>query len=119
MKRIEKESMGFADGMLYGMGFPNTGFKQVDWIRAKEIIEVHKKDIVSVSAGLAEDWDYTSGEVWNSVEGYIKQEDTYVYACSKWATPALEIEYKDGTEKTIECWIDGDDSSSYFDLSDI
>ena len=70
---------------------------------------------MSVEVGLAEDWSFTSGEVWNSNSGYIPQEQTYVYACSNWATPSMSITYLDGTEETLECWEYGDDSDSYFE----
>lgn len=116
MKNIEKSSMGFTEGMLFGMNVANSDFKQVDWAKAKIFIGNNKDNISSVSAGLAEDWEYTHGEVWNENEGYIKKEDTYVYPCSNWATPSLKIEYKDGSEETIECWIEGDDSNSYFEM---
>lgn len=117
MKNIEKGYMGFTEGMTYGMSQPNKGFRQVDWAKAKKFIEDNKDRIESVEAGLTEDWGYTSGEVWNSKEGFVPRENTYVYACSKWATPGLEIEYTDGTSETLECWEHGDDSDSYFDLN--
>lgn len=65
--------------------------------------------------GLAEDWDYTSDEVWNAEEGYIPREEVNVYASGYWTTPAMEVVYKDGKEELYVCWINGDDADSYFE----
>jgi hypothetical protein len=116
MKKIDKGYMGFAEGMIFGMAQPKTNFRQVDWNKVKEFIEENKENLISVSAGLAEDWGWTSGEVWNNEKGYIPREDTYVYACSSWATPSIEVEYKDGEIDMFECWIEGNDPHSYFEF---
>lgn len=114
MDSINKGYMGFSEGMLYGMGITSNNYKEVDWKRVKDFIEENKDSLESVYAGLAEDWGYTSGEVWNSNDGYIPQEDTYVYACSKWATPSIEVYYKDGKTSMFECWREGGNPNSYF-----
>lgn len=113
---MEKGYMGFTSGMLYGMSqtVNEDNFKQVDWERVKNYIEENKDKIESVTVGLAEDWGYTSGEVYNEDDGYIKKEDTYVYACSHWATPSMEVEFKDNTSEMMEVSKAGDDSDSYF-----
>lgn len=117
MENIEKGHYGFAEGMLLGsaMCANSKGSKQVDWDKVKEFVESNKENLESVTVGLAEDWSYTSGEVWNSKEGYIPKENTYVYASSKWATPAMDVEYKSGASETLEVWINGDNSDSYFE----
>ena len=113
MKSIGKGYMSFMEGFA-GPRFVDKD-KQMDWKKAKEIIEEKKSDIRSVSAGLAEDWGCTSGEVWTSDKGYISQNDTYVYTSSVWATPAIEIEYNNGETETLECWEYGDNPYAYFD----
>lgn len=117
MENIEKGYYGFAEGMYLGAAkcANSKGSKQVDWVKVKEFIEENKDIVQSVTVGLAEDWGYTSGEVWNSTDGYISKEDTYVYASSKWATPAMDVEFKNGTNETVEVWVNGDDSGSYFE----
>lgn len=92
------QSMGFVEGMLYGMGREaKDGAKVLDWEKAASIVEKNKKD---VWAGLAEDWEYTSGLIG---ENGKQKKSTSVYACSRWATPVVVVgdEY-DGEE--IECW---------------
>lgn len=117
MKKIEKGYLGFAEGMFYGMSQRRiNNFRQVDWNKVKKFIEENKENLVSVSAGLAEDWEWTSGEVWNSEDGYIPKENTYVYASSRWATPSIEVEYKNGEIDMFECWTNGDNPNSYFDF---
>ncbi|AFQ17975.1 hypothetical protein P9Y62_02865 [Bacillus thuringiensis] len=117
MKSIDKGYMSFASGFIVGPTMPERegGFRQIDWELLKVFIEKNKEAFQSVEAGLAEDWGCTSGEVWNSDEGYITQNDTYVYASSRWATPAVSVTYKDGREETFEMWKQGEDSDSYFE----
>lgn len=119
MKETTLGYMGFAEGMLVGRAMPdyNGGSRQIDWDLLKEFIEQHKTELESVVAGLSEDWGYTSGEVWNSKEGYINQDDTYVYASSPWATPAIDVTFKNGDSQSLECWKHGNDPSSYFAFS--
>jgi L-rhamnose mutarotase len=116
MEIIKKGYMGFSEGMMIGQArgrVSQTGFREVDWNKAKEYIEENKGNIVSVSAGLAEDWEYTHDEVWNEEEGYIKECD--VYACSNWATPSIEVEFSNGSNIMFECWHYGANSDSRFE----
>jgi len=119
MSKVEKDYLGFTEGMVQGMGRDHSdisNFKEVDWNKVSKYIESKKNDIESVVVGLAEDWGYTSGEVWNRENGYIKQEDTYVYASSSWATPSMEITFLNGEEEMLESWKFGSNADSYFDL---
>lgn len=117
MKPIEKGHIGFAEGFLGPRGAYSGGDREFDWKKAKEFIDANSDKIASVTVGLAEDWTYTSGEVYENGK-YIPQEDTYVYASSSWATPAMDIEYKDGNTETVECWVIGSNPESYFELSE-
>lgn len=115
MEKIDKSYMSFAEGFLGTKGMHKGGMRQVDWAKVKEFIEAQKDNLKSVHVGLAEDWSHTSGEVWNSEDGYIPKEDTYVYASSVWATPSVDIEYNYGSSETVECWMYGGNSDSYFE----
>jgi hypothetical protein len=117
MRSIVKGYMGFWEGLSVSLAKPEYegGCRQIDWDKLRQFIEENKAALQSVSAGLAEDWGHTSGEVWNSDTGYIKLEDTYVYGSSFWATPAVELTYKeDGRTEMVECWKLGDNPKDYF-----
>ena len=116
MKSIQKKSLGLAEGMLVGPSMPDYegGMRQANWSKVKQFIEENKEKLSSTEVGLAEDWDCTSGEVWNTESGYIPQEDTYVYASSNWATPSMCLFFKNGEEQTIECWELGSNAHDYF-----
>lgn len=117
MNKIEKGYLGFSEGMYQGMGRDHSNiskYKEVDWNKVEKYIEENKNEIKSVVVGLAEDWGYTSGEVWNRKEGYIKKENTYVHASSSWATPSMEIAFTNGEEEMYESWKTGSNSDSYF-----
>lgn len=80
-------------------------FKNLDFEKANQIIEKEKEKIDYVIGGLAEDWGYTQGTIF--IDGkYVKKADEYEspYFSSYWATPAIEINYKNGKSKMIECY---------------
>lgn len=114
LKEIKEGFMGFFEGLFHNIPDYEGGHRQVDWLKLRGFIEQNKEYINSVKVGLAEDWTWTSGEVWNDKIGYVPQEEANVFAASRWATPSVKIYYKDGNCKMIECWIYGDDSGSYF-----
>lgn len=59
-----------------------------DWTRAAEIIK--DRDIKNASAGLAEDWDMTNGQI--LVNGKPKGKNkSNIFLGSTWATPVLVI----------------------------
>lgn len=94
---MRTRSMGFAEGMLYGMGrTAQDGAKVLDWDRAAEVCSASE---VPVYAGLAEDWDCTSGMIWDGE----KQVRDYVYVSSLWATPVLVVGNEYGGDG-IECY---------------
>ncbi|MGG2935148.1 hypothetical protein ABEO66_13705 [Bacillus pacificus] len=117
MQKIDKGYMSFASGFILGPSMPERegGYRQINWALLKEFIETNKESFQSVEAGLAEDWGCTSGEVWNDEAGYIPQNDTYVFASSRWATPSISVTYKEGREETFEMWMNGDNPDSYFE----
>lgn len=86
-----------------------TSFKELDFKKAREIIEEEKEKIDYVIGGLAEDWEYTQGTIFMDGKYVNEDEDRFesFFGTSYWATPAIEITYKDGTEKMIECYKGG------------
>lgn len=115
MEEINKSYMGFSEGMIVGPTMEKYigGMRQVDWIEAKKFIEENKDKIESVKAGLAEDWGYTADTIWTQEKGYLPQGN--VYGASSWATPSINVVYVDGSSKTYECWMLGEDAGSYFE----
>ena len=74
-----------------------------DWHKAAEFIRDHRYEIVWVSAGLKEDMECTSGVIWDD-DSVVFPDFTYLQ--SNWATPIMEVCYKDygiGIVE-IECW---------------
>lgn len=86
----------FADGFL-GMSAiatkPIGAMKYMDWNKVQQIVNENPNSVIH--AGLIEDWNNTSGLIFAKGKYY----DGYVYGCSKWATPIVDV---DGEE--IECW---------------
>ena len=99
---IDKEYTDFVDGMVTGAAKSDAAdpasAKVFDWDKAAEIIR-DRKPRVAV-AGLAQDWNNTSG---NIVEGGEILEDSWwkPYLASAWATPALELD----NGELIPCYI--------------
>lgn len=91
---MKTRSLGFTEGMLFGMGRTSPGGPKVlDWERAAELCAASD---APVYAGLAEDWGHTSGMIWDG----DKQVRSYVFTWSDWATPVLVVgdEFGDGVE---------------------
>lgn len=76
--------------------------KTFDWDKAAKILK--ERNVKDASAGLLEDWMYTSGIILE--DGKPKKE--YTYLSSAWATPVLEIINEDDAEELIECYVEGD-----------
>ena len=113
MKEIEKGFKPFIDDEHFFT--PNemrTNFKELDFKKAKEIIEMDKDNIDYVVGGLAEDWGYTSATIFKDDRYYDGSVEDYESFCgaSYWATPSIEINYKDGTYEMFECYKEGKNS---------
>lgn len=74
----------------------NETFKVFDWHKAARLIR--EQSPIVAEAGLAEDWRWTGGTIWEAGKP-VEITTTYVYLASTWATPVL---YLDGVE--IPCW---------------
>ena len=80
----------------------NDDPKVFDWVKAAKII-IEKRPL-NATAGLAEDWFWTAGRIYEdkdiSFDGY-----QYSYLKSLWATPILFLTYEDDGEETVDCWV--------------
>ena len=73
----------------FAMGAANRGneMKVFDWDKAARLIVERRPKVVK--AGLSEDWEYTSGTIYENGEPNKK---SYTYLESTWATPEIEID---------------------------
>ena len=91
--------MDSIQAMLRGEAATVAGAKHrvFDWHKAAR--RIRESGAKRASAGLSGDWEYTGGLIFSDGKP-VPKEDTYVYLCSNWATPELEL---DGD--TEDCWI--------------
>ncbi len=81
----------------------------------REYIENHKEQIESVECFMREDWSWTcdtvfkDGEFCKGFDWKGKYLEVAGITGSTWATPTMEVEFKDGRTEIIECWIDDGD----------
>lgn len=72
---------------------PVGDMKYMDWQKVQQVVNDHPDSVIC--AGLMEDWNNTIGLIYAKGKYY----NGYVYGCSCWATPIVDV---DGEE--IECW---------------
>jgi len=82
--------------------------KNYDFKQAKNLIKLAKKDgLVEATLGMAEDWNWTANTVWEKGK-YVKKlnKETLIggIKSSNWATPVLELEFKNGTIMKLNCF---------------
>lgn len=92
MKGYTSFSMGFL-GPAAVATKPIGRTKYMDWSKVQKVVDENPNSVIYV--GLREDWNNTSGLIFARGEYY----NGYVYGCSNWATPIVDV---DGKE--IECW---------------
>lgn len=92
MKGYTNFAMGFM-GMDAVATKPIGDMKYMDWQKVQQVVNENPDAVIY--AGLMEDWNNTSGLIFAKGKYY----DGYVYGCSMWATPIVDV---DGEE--IECW---------------
>jgi hypothetical protein len=86
--------------------------KKYDFDKAKQLIAENEDNLENASLGMHEDWFWTAETVWEN--GKFSQElnnETMIGGIngSCWATPAIKLSFKDGSQKMIEC-SDGENS---------
>lgn len=92
MKGYTNFAMGFMGAEAVATK-PIGDMKYMDWQKVQKVVDEHPNSVIY--AGLMEDWNNTSGLIYAKGKYY----DGYVYGCSSWATPIVDV---DGKE--IECW---------------
>lgn len=83
-----------------------------DYKKAKQFIEQNKENIKCASLGMHEDWWWTAETIFKDGEYKVNLDDKDLkIGCidgSYWATPVLEVEYKDETTKIYHCHDNGE-----------
>lgn len=81
--------------------------KEYDYKKAMALIEERKESLESASLGMHEDWFWTADTVFE--DGVYKKDltdpDLIINGINSscWATPTLQLMYKDGSDDMIEC----------------
>ena len=80
--------------------------KNYNFNKAKQLIAENLENLESASLGMHEDWFWTAETVWENGEYKNELNDETTISGiggSSWATPTLQLLFKDGSEKMIEC----------------
>lgn len=80
--------------------------KNYNFNKAKQLIAENLENLESASLGMHEDWFWTAETVWGNGEYKNELNDETTIGGiggSSWATPTLQLLFKDGSEKMIEC----------------
>ena len=80
--------MDTMSAFMLGQANQGSELKVFDWTKAVALIKEHKA--TEAEAGLSEDWEWTGGVILTGGKP-VKQEDTYTFLASTWATPVLRI----------------------------
>lgn len=78
----------------------------------KNYIEEHKDDIVSVDCGMKEDWFWTAATIFldgkysDDFDWEIEHISVAGISGSTWATPVMEVNFKDGRTEIVNCYED-------------
>lgn len=75
--------------------FKDAKMKYMDWKKVQQIVDEHPDSVIY--AGLMEDWNNTSGLIYD--KGKYHNGGYCFYGVSIWATPIVDV---DGVE--VECW---------------
>ena len=98
--------------------------KNYNFKKAKQIILENVENLESASLGMHEDWFWTAETVWENGEYKNELNDETTIGGiggSSWATPTLQLLFKDGSEKMIVC-SEGqtdNDKPSFLQLGDL
>lgn len=83
----------------------------------KSYIEEHKNEISEVSCGMREDWFWTAETVYSD-EALLDKYDWSGKSInvagidgSTWATPTMEVAFKDGRIELVPCFFDDGDKA--------
>lgn len=81
--------------------------KTYDFVKVQRLIEEHASDLNEAFLGMHEDWAWTAETIW--VDGDYTQDLSITTQIgglggSSWATPTLQLIFKNGTDKMIPCY---------------
>ena len=80
-----------------------------DFKSAKRYIQMHSDLISSATMGMHEDWFWTAQTIYEDDKFSVNLDEKNLMIAgligSVWATPMLEIEFKDGTSVKKDCFI--------------
>lgn len=82
--------------------------KKYDFKKAHDLIWLHKDELQSAYLGVHEDWFWTAESVFengNFLHDVENLKEVAGISGSVWGTPALNLNFKDGTEKMVPCYI--------------
>lgn len=86
-----------------------TTMAKYDFKAAKKYIQMHSDLIDEASMGMDEDWFWTAEDVYKdgSFTKDLDQDDLKLGGIngSPWATPTLEVTFKDGTVVKKDCYV--------------
>lgn len=84
----------------------------------KNYIKEHKAEIETVTCGMREDWSWTAetvfknGELSSDYDWNKKTISVAGISGSTWATPVMEVEFKDGRTEIVDCYEDDGERTS-------
>jgi hypothetical protein len=82
--------------------------KNYDFKKAKQLILENQENLKSAALGMHEDWFWTADTIWEDKKFIIDLDEVTSIAGiggSSWATPTLQLVFKDNADKMIECSI--------------
>ena len=86
----------------------------------REFIETHKEEIDAVECGMHEDWGWTAETVFSDGDYDTDMNGASVSIAgiggSCWATPVMEVTYKDGRRKIINCYTEDEETATADDI---
>lgn len=86
----------------------------------REFIETHKEKIETVKCGMREDWRWTADTIYSNGDYQIDVSGSSVRIAgiqgSQWATPIMEVTYKDGRREILDCYTDDGETASADDV---
>lgn len=89
----------------------------------KNYIDEHKKEIETVNCGMREDWGLTAETVFENGElssdyDWSKEHISVAgISGSTWATPVMEVEFKDGRTEIVDCYEDDGEIASQIQIA--
>lgn len=94
--------------------------KKYNFKKAFDFIEKNKEKIKEASLGMNEDWSWTADTIFENGEFTQDLSDDKLEICginaSTWATPTLEIVYKNDIIERMGCYLGKSDSNKLVEI---